>query len=37
LHAVHASPVAAEALKRIGALYAIEKDVRKRPGNAVLN
>ena len=31
LHAAHASPVAAEALKRIGALYAIEKDVQGKP------
>ena len=28
LHAAHASPVAAEALKRIGALYAIEKEIQ---------
>ena len=28
LHTAHASPVAAEALKRIGALYAIEKDIQ---------
>jgi transposase len=31
LHAAHASPVAVEALKRIGALYAIEKDVQGKP------
>ena len=31
LHAAHASPVAAEALKRIGALYAIEKDIQGKP------
>ena len=31
LHAAHASPVAAEALKRIGALYAIEKDIQGMP------
>jgi len=31
VHAAHASPVAAEALKRIGALYAIEKDVQGKP------
>ena len=28
LHKAHSSPVAAEALKRIGALYAIEKDIQ---------
>ena len=31
LHTAHASPVAAEALKRIGALYAIEKDIQGKP------
>ncbi len=31
LHKAHASPVAAEALKRIGALYAIEKDILGKP------
>lgn len=31
LHVAHASPVAAEALQRIGALYAIEKDVQGKP------
>uniref|UniRef100_UPI001290CEBD IS66 family transposase n=1 Tax=Propionivibrio limicola TaxID=167645 RepID=UPI001290CEBD len=31
LHKAHASPVAAEALKRIGALYAIEKDILGQP------
>lgn len=30
-HKAHASPVAAEALKRIGALYAIEKDILGQP------
>jgi transposase len=30
LHAAHKSPVAAEALERIGALYAIEKEIRGR-------
>jgi len=31
LHVAHNSPVAAEALERIGALYAIEKEIRGRP------
>ena len=31
LHAAHKSPVAAEAMERIGALYAIEKEIRGRP------
>jgi transposase len=31
LHVAHKSPVAAEALERIGALYAIEKEIRGRP------
>ena len=31
LHAAHKSPVAAEAMQRIGALYAIEKEIRGRP------
>jgi transposase len=31
LHEAHASPVAAEALKRIGELYGIETDIRGRP------
>jgi transposase len=31
LHVAHASPVAAEAIERIGALYAIEKEIRGRP------
>lgn len=31
LHKAHNSPVAAEALKRIGALYAIEKDILGKP------
>jgi transposase len=31
LHKAHASPVAAEALKRIGALYAIEKSLQGKP------
>ena len=30
-HAAHASPIAAEALARIGALYAIESEVRNKP------
>lgn len=30
LHAAHKSPVAAQALERIGALYAIEKEIRGR-------
>src|SRR5208282_2234828 len=30
LHAAHKSPVAAEAMQRIGALYAIEKEIRGR-------
>jgi transposase len=30
LHAAHKSPVAAEAMERIGALYAIEKEIRGR-------
>ena len=31
LHKAHASPIAAEALKRIGALYAIETTIRGKP------
>ncbi len=31
VHKAHASPLAAEALKRIGALYAIEKDILGQP------
>ena len=31
LHIAHASPVAGEAIERIGALYAIEKEIRGRP------
>jgi len=31
LHELHKSPVAAEALDRIGALYAIEQQIRGRP------
>src|SRR5271157_4040360 len=31
LYVAHKSPVAAEALERIGALYAIEKEIRGRP------
>jgi transposase len=31
LHVAHASPIAAEAIERIGALYAIEKEIRGRP------
>ena len=31
LHQAHQSPVAAEALERIGALYAIEADIRGKP------
>jgi transposase len=31
IHAHNASPVAAEALQRIGQLYAVEKDIRGRP------
>jgi transposase len=31
LQQAHASPVATEALERIGALYAIEKEIRRRP------
>ena len=31
LHVAHASPVAAEAIERIGALYATEKEIRGRP------
>ena len=31
LHAAHKSPVAAEAMERIAALYAIEKEIRGRP------
>jgi transposase len=31
LHAAHRSPVAAEAMERIGALYGIEKEIRGRP------
>src|SRR5216684_2207906 len=31
LQQAHASPVASEALQRIGALYAIEKEIRGRP------
>lgn len=31
LHKAHRSPVAAEALERIGALYAIEREIRWRP------
>ncbi len=31
LHELHKSPVAAQALDRIGALYAVEKDIRGRP------
>jgi transposase len=31
LHQAHASPIAAEALERIGALYGIESEIRGRP------
>lgn len=31
LHIAHASPVAGEAIERIGALYAIEQEIRGRP------
>jgi transposase len=31
LHELHKSPVAAEAIDRIGGLYAVEKDIRGRP------
>ena len=31
LHKAHASPIAAEALRRIGALYAIETTIRSKP------
>lgn len=31
IHAIHASPTATEALARIGALYAIEEEIRGRP------
>lgn len=31
LHKAHASPIAAEAIKRIGALYAIEAEIRGQP------
>ncbi len=31
IHAVHASPTTAEALARIGALYAIEEEIRGKP------
>jgi len=31
IHKAHASPIAAEALKRIGALYAIEETIRGKP------
>lgn len=31
VHAAHASPIAAEVLQRIGALYAIEKDLNGQP------
>lgn len=31
LHVAHASPVAAEAIERIGALYAIEQEIRGKP------
>lgn len=31
LHEAHASPIAAEALERIGALYVIEREIRGRP------
>jgi transposase len=33
LHELHKSPVAAQALDRIGALYAIEKEIRGRPAD----
>lgn len=33
LHELHKSPIAAEALDRIGALYAIEQQIRGRPPN----
>jgi transposase len=33
LHELHQSPVAAEALERIGALYAIEQEIRGRPAH----
>ncbi len=31
IHAVHASPITAEAIRRIGALYGIEEEVRGKP------
>jgi transposase len=31
LHVAHASPVAAQAIERIGSLYAIEKEIRGKP------
>jgi transposase len=31
LHELHKSPIAGEALERIGALYAVEQDIRGRP------
>jgi hypothetical protein len=36
LHLAHASPLAGEALKRIGELYAIEDEIRGRPPDARL-
>ena len=33
LHRAHASPLAADALQRIGALYAVEADLRGRPAD----
>jgi len=37
IHVIHASPTTAEALARIGALYAIEDEVRGKPADLRLN
>jgi transposase len=37
IHVVHASPTTTEALARIGALYAIEEEIRGKPANLRLN
>ncbi|MFZ0731565.1 MAG: IS66 family transposase [Candidatus Sulfotelmatobacter sp.] len=37
IHAIHASPTTTEALARIGALYAIEDEIRGKPADLRLN
>jgi transposase len=37
IHVIHASPTTAEALARIGALYAIEEEIRGKPADIRLN